>query len=325
MHTHSIEDWRHSHVFLGADHKGNERRVWLVVVLTAVTMVAEIVGGTIFGSMALTADGWHMGTHAAALSISGLAYVFARRQARNPRYTFGTGKFGELAGYTSAILLFLVAIGIAYQSFERFLEPVEIRYTEAMAVAVIGLVVNLVSAWLLGHGHDHHHHRHHHNADDGHAHSHHHHTHDHRQHVHHVDGNRRAAFAHVVADALTSALAIFALLTASVFGWQWIDPLVGVVGAILIAAWSLSLIRATSAVLLDALPSEEIAAAIRTEVEQGDDRVSDLHLWQLGPGHLGVIVSVVSHDPQPVAAYRAKLAKIEGLSHITVEVQRCEG
>lgn len=312
MHTHSLDLWRHSHVFLGAQHHGNERRVWLVVALTAVTMVAEIVGGRIFGSVALEADGWHMGTHAAALSISGLAYAVARRQADNRRYTFGTGKFGELAGYTSAILLALAAIGIAYQAFDRFLDPAEIHYVEAMLVAGVGLAVNLVSAWLLGHDHAHH---------LGEAHGH---EHAHADaHPHHADGNRRAAFAHVVADALTSALAIFALLMASLFGWVWIDPLVGVVGAALIAVWSFGLIRATASVLLDAMPSEEIATAVRTEIEQGDDRVVDLHLWQLGPGHLGAIVSIVSHAPQPVSEYRARLAKIPALSHITVEVQQC--
>ncbi|AHB49678.1 cation transporter [Hyphomicrobium nitrativorans NL23] len=308
MHTHSLDLWRHSHVFLGSEHHGNERRVWLVVALTTVTMVAEIVAGSMFGSVALTADGWHMGTHAAALSISGLAYAFARHQAGNPRYSFGTGKFGELAGYTSAVLLALAAIGIAYQAFGRFLDPVEIHYAEAMLVAVVGLVVNLASAWLLGHDHAHH------PGDaEGHVHS----------HPHHADGNRRAAFAHVIADALTSALAIFALLAASLFGWAWIDPLVGVIGAALIAVWSFALIRATASVLLDAMPSDEIARAVRTEIERGDDRVVDLHLWQLGPGHLGAIVSIVSHTPQPVSEYRSRLEKIRGLSHITVEVQQC--
>lgn len=325
MHTHSLDAWRHAHVFLGERHSDNERRVWLVVALTTVTMVAEIVGGTIFGSVALTADGWHMATHAAALSISGLAYAFARRQAHNPRYTFGTGKFGELAGYTSAILLALVSLGIVYQAVERFREPVEIRYAEAMLVAVVGLLVNLVSAWLLrdhDHDHDHDHgHGHHHGAE---AHAHDHDTRRAHTHAHHSDGNRRAAFAHVVADALTSALAIFALIAASVFGWSWIDPLVGIVGAALIAVWALGLMRTTSAVLLDALPSEETAAAVRRVLEIDDDRVADLHLWQLGPGHIGAIVSIVTHDPRPPEHYKALLSAIPHLSHTTVEVLHCK-
>ncbi|MCC7250313.1 CDF family Co(II)/Ni(II) efflux transporter DmeF [Hyphomicrobium sp.] len=330
MHTHSLDTWRHSHFFLGAHHQDNERRVWLVVALTTVTMVAEIVGGTIFGSVALTADGWHMATHAAALSISGLAYAFARRQAHNPRYTFGTGKFGELAGYTSAILLGVISIGIVYQAAERFIEPVQIHYTEAMVVAVLGLLVNLVSAWLLSdhdHGHNHHHdhHHHYHDGPDMHDHGHHHaHAHGHgHAHGRHADGNRRAAFAHVVADALTSALAILALIAASMFGWTWIDPLVGVVGAVLIAIWALNIMRTTSAVLLDTLPSEETAASVRAALEIGDDRVTDLHLWQLGPGHMGAIVSIVTHDPRPPEHYKAKLSAIPHLSHTTVEVLHC--
>lgn len=310
MHTETLDAWRHQHFFLGGRHHDNERRVWLVVTVTAVTMVAEIIGGALFGSVALTADGWHMATHAAALSISGLAYVFARRQAHNPRYTFGTGKFGELAGYTSAVLLAVVSIGIVYQAFQRFLEPVDIHYTEAMLVAVLGLVVNVVSAWLLS---DHEHGDHHHNDSD----------HDHHAHAGHEDGNRRAAFAHVIADAFTSALAIVALIAASQLGWRWVDPLVGCAGALLIAVWALDLMRRTSATLLDALPSRQIADAVRSALEIGDDRVADLHIWQLGPGHLGAIASIVTHEPHPPAHYRAKLAGIPHLSHITIEVQHC--
>lgn len=325
MHTHSLDAWRHSHIFLGDRHSHNERRVWLVVGLTTVMMVAEIFGGMLFGSVALTADGWHMATHAAALSISGIAYAFARRHAQNPRYTFGTGKFGELAGYTSAILLALVSVGIVYQALERVFDPVTIHFNEAMTIAGVGLLVNLVSAWLLGeHGHDHHHHDHdehdHHHGDD----DHHHHGHDHgHSHAHVADGNQRAAFAHVVADAVTSVLAIFALIAAGMFGWTWIDPLVGIVGAVLIASWSFGLMRASSAVLLDVLPSDEIAGAVRRELETGDDRVADLHLWQLGPGHIGAIVSIVTHDPKPPQHYKTRLRDIPRLSHTTVEVLHC--
>lgn len=314
MHTHSLDAWRHSHVFLGARHGHNERRVWLVVGLTTVMMIAEIAGGMMFGSMALTADGWHMATHAAALSISGLAYVFARRHAHDPRYTFGTGKFGELAGYTSAIILGMVAVGILYEAIARLREPVAIAFNEALTIAVVGLAVNLASAWLLGdHDHDHPHDDH----ADPHGHEH--------THQHALDGNQRAAFAHVVADAATSALAIIALVAASLFGWTWIDPLVGIVGAALIAVWAFGLMRASSAVLLDALPSETTAMNIRRRLETNDDRVSDLHLWQLGPGHMGAIVSIVTHDPQPPEHYKSRLKDIPNLSHTTIEVLRCQG
>lgn len=310
MHTESLDAWRHHHTFLGERHHDNERRVWLVVALTIVTMVAEIIGGALFGSVALTADGWHMATHAAALSISGVAYVFGRRHTHNPRYTFGTGKFGELAGYTSAVLLAVVSIGIVYQASHRFLDPVDIHYTEAMLVAVLGLLVNVVSAWLLS---DHQHGERHSEASG----------HDHHAPAHHEDGNRRAAFAHVAADALTSALAIVALMAASQLGWKWIDPLVGCVGAVLIAVWALALMRRTSATLLDALPSNQIADAVRAALEVGDDRVADLHIWQLGPGHMGAIVSIVTHEPRSPAYYKAKLASIPHLSHTTIEVQHC--
>lgn len=316
MPTRSLDSWRHTHVFLGAHHHDHERRVWLIVALTVVTMVAEIVGGMIFGSVAVTADGWHMATHAAALSISGLAYLFARRHAGNPRYTFGTGKFGELAGYTSALLLAVVSLGIVYQAIERMRAPVEIQFSEAMLIAVLGLVVNVLSAWLLAgdHGHpdtDHHGHGPSHAHVPGH------------DRAHAVDGNRRAAFAHVVADAVTSALAIVALIGASVFGWSWIDPAVGLLGALLIAIWAVGLMRSTSAVLLDVMPSEAVSSAIRTKLETGGDRVVDLHVWQLGPGHLGAIVSVVTDDPLPPDHYKARLAAIPHLSHVTVEVARC--
>lgn len=318
MHTHSLDAWRHSHVFLGERHGHNERRVWLVVGLTTAMMIVEIAGGMMFGSMALTADGWHMATHAAALSISGFAYAFARRRAHDPRYTFGTGKFGELAGYTSAIILGLVSVGILYEAVARIFNPVAIAFGEALTIAVIGLGVNLVSAWLLSdHDHDHHdHHDHHHHLDE-HANGHHHgHTHGH-------DGNQRAAFAHVVADAATSGLAIVALVAASSFGWTWIDPLVGIVGAVLIATWAFGLMRASSAVLLDALPGDRTATDIRHRLETNDDRISDLHLWQLGPGHIGAIVSIVTHNPQPPEHYKLRLNEIPNLSHVTVEVLHC--
>jgi cation diffusion facilitator family transporter len=286
-------------------------------------MIVEIAGGMMFGSMALTADGWHMATHAAALSISGFAYAFARRHAHDSRFTFGTGKIGDLAGYTSAIILGFVSLGIVYEAVARLRDPVAIEFNEALTIAVVGLLVNVVSAWLLA---DHDHHDHHHDA-HAHTHSHAHahaHTHAHpHQHRHERDGNQRAAFAHVVADAATSALAIVALVAARAFGWTWIDPLVGIVGAVLIAIWAFGLMRASSAVLLDLLPSEEIAASIRDRLEIDDDRVSDLHLWQLGPGHIGAIVSVVTHNPQAPEHYKSRLKDVPNLSHTTVEVLPC--
>ena len=306
MHSHTLDDWRHDHVFLGGAHERNERRTWFVVGLTAAMMVAEIAGGTIFGSMALLADGWHMSTHAGALAIAAFAYRFARQHARDPRFAFGTGKLGDLAGFASAVVLALVALMIGYESAMRLFQPVSIHYPEATAIAGIGLLVNLLSAWMLGAGHDHDH------DHDGS----HHHPHDH-------DHNLRAAFWHVMADALTSVLAIAALLAAWAYGWNWADPVIGVAGALVIAHWSWRLIRDSGAVLLDAAPDRALGEAIRSRLEIGHDRIADLHVWRLGPGHNAAIVSLVSDAPQPVEAYKARLAELHGLSHVTVEVLRC--
>ncbi len=314
MHNHTLNDWRHEHVFLGAAHDRNERRTWLVVGLTAAMMVGEIAGGTIFGSMALTADGWHMATHAAALGIAAFAYRYARRHAHDPRFAFGTGKLGDLAGFTSAIILAMIALGIGYESVLRLFEPVVIHYREAIVIACLGLAVNLASAWLLGgHGHEH-------------QHDHDHHDHDHLDHGHHHhDHNHRAAYGHVMADALTSVLAIGGLLLARTFGWVWADPAIGVVGALVIANWSWGLVRQSGAILLDAAPRRELSDAIRERLEVGEDRIADLHIWRLGPGHHGAIVSLVSHAPEPVERYKARLADVAALSHVTVEVYRCSG
>jgi cation diffusion facilitator family transporter len=307
VHSHTLADWRHDHDFLGAAHDRNERRTWAVVALTATMMVAEIAGGTIFGSMALLADGWHMATHAAALAIAALAYRYARNHARDPRFAFGTGKLGDLAGFTSAIVLAMISLGIGYESVVRLFQPVTIHYSEATAIAVAGLGVNLLSAWLLGGEH------------------HHDHDHEHDDHHHHHDHNLRSAYWHVLADALTSVLAIAGLLTAWIYGWTWLDPVIGLVGAIVIAHWSWGLIRDAGAVLLDATPNRALADAIRSRLEVGHDRIADLHIWRLGPGHHGAIVSLVSDEPEPVGHYRAKLDGMPGLSHLTVEVHRCGG
>jgi cation diffusion facilitator family transporter len=316
MHSHSMKGWQHRHDFLGAAHDRHERRTWIVVALTATMMVAEIIAGTVYGSMALLADGWHMSTHAAALTITALAYRLARRHADDVRFSFGTGKVGELAAFASAIILALIALLIGYESAIRLFNPVSIRFDEAMLVAAIGLVVNLLSAWLLsaGGGHDHTHHVHH---DDHHDQDHDHH------HGHAHDSNIRAAFAHVAADALTSVLAILALLGGRFYGWTWLDAVIGIVGALIILRWSYGLIATSAATLLDTVPDRQVASEIVRSLEVDGDQVSDLHLWRLGPGHAGVIASVVSHDPQPPDVYKARLASIRGLSHVTIEVHRC--
>lgn len=302
----------HDHVFLGEDHARNERRTWLVIALTASMMVIEIVAGNVFGSMALTADGWHMSTHAAAMLIAALAYLYARRNARNPRFTFGTGKLGDLAGFASAIVLALIALLIGWESLVRLYSPVAIDFREAISVAVAGLLVNLLSAWLLRGDHGHHH-------DHTHSHQHEHHGHSHGE---ATDNNFRAAYLHVLADALTSILAIAALLLGYVYGAMWLDPAIGIVGALVIANWSWSLIRQAGGVLIDYVPTDEkLPADIRQAIETDSDRITDLHVWQLGPGHHGAIVSVRSHRPQPPAFYRERLAHIEELSHVTIEVE----
>ncbi|MGA9323561.1 MAG: CDF family Co(II)/Ni(II) efflux transporter DmeF, partial [Xanthobacteraceae bacterium] len=327
MHLHSMSQWTHGHAFLGAHHGEHERRTWSVVALTAVMMVVEIVGGTMFGSIALVADGLHMGTHVAALAIAGLAYLFARRHMNDARFTLGTGKFGELAAFASAIILGMIALGIGYESVLRLLHPVAIHFREAVPIAALGLCVNLVSAWLLRESHDHGYgHAHGHAAQhDQHDHDHHEHGdhdhagHDHAQMGHHQDSNYRAAYVHVLADALTSVLTIAGLSAAWAFGWTFMDPVVGLIGMIVILSWGLSLVRSAGGVLLDTVPDPTMAQRIRDCIETDGDRLADLHLWQLGPGHAAVIASVVSDTPQPPAIYKQRLQGLAGLSHVTIE------
>ena len=320
MHTHSIEPWQHGHVFLGEKHDRHEFRTWCVVVLTAAMMLAEIVGGTLFGSMAVVADGWHMATHAGALGIAAFAYRFARRHARDPRFSFGTGKLGELAAFTSAICLALIAAAIGYEALTRLFAPVAIHFRQAIPLAALGLCVNLASAWLLfdsghhGHAHGHDHAHDHDDHDD--------HDEDHHDHGH--DTNLRAAYVHVLADALTSVTAIVALTCGFLFGWVWMDPLMALVGVCVILSWSYGLIRAAGAVLLDMVPDRHLAGSIRRRLEVDGERVCDLHLWRLGPGHTGVIAAVVSDRPQAASAYKARLSGLQ-LSHVTIEVHACEG
>jgi cation diffusion facilitator family transporter len=400
----------HDHVFLGRDHERAERRTWAVIILCSFMMVAEIVGGALFGSLALIADGLHMSTHAGALLLAALAYTYARKYANDSSFTFGTGKFGDLAGYTSAIVLAMIALLIGYEAVERLLHPVAIDFNEAIPIAVVGLAVNIASAWLLSGGH-HHGHGHAH----GHDHDHEHHDddeprrvsfdarrlavavfedgvpprfritaevgglpaasdltietirpdgsrqlfafadkggylesrdeipephafaarvslaragardlafeeHDHNA-AHHRDNNMRAAIVHVMADAAVSVLVITGLLLARAFGWLWMDPLAGLIGATVIANWSVALIRDTGGILLDRMPDRRIAENIRTTVESEGDRVTDLHLWRLGPGHLGAIVCVATATAREAAHYRKRLASFADLSHVTVEVQ----
>lgn len=402
----------HNHVFLGEGHETSERRTWAVIWLCGAMMVAEIVGGLMFGSIALVADGMHMSTHAGALLLAALAYTYARKFADDPRFTFGTGKLGDLAGFTSAIILAMIALLIGYESVTRLFSPVPIHFTEAIPIACVGLAVNVASAWLLSGG-DHHHHGHSHGHDHGHshgAHEHHDEAHDiatasgsvrlevfedgvpprfrlraqsgqaltadaatietvrfdgarqvfvmrdrggylesvdeipephafaanvrigpdtypvafeEHEHAHGAasrDNNMRAAVVHVVADAAVSVLVIVGLLLARAFGWLWMDPLAGIVGACVIASWSYGLIRDTGAILLDMNPDREMARKLRDAVEGDGDHLADLHLWRLGPGQLGAIVSVVTSKPREVDFYRSRLKRFAALSHLTVEV-----
>jgi cation diffusion facilitator family transporter len=415
----------HDHVFLGKDHERAERRTWAVIVLCTVMMITEIVGGALFGSLALIADGLHMSTHAGALLLAALAYTYARKYANDRSFSFGTGKFGDLAGYSSAIVLAMIALLIGYEAVSRLLEPVAISFNEAIPIAVLGLVVNVASAWLLsgghhhGHGHDHAHgHGHSRDQDDDHAHedgprqielggrglaielfednapprfrvrtdgsalpdaaeltiettrpggsrqlfsfmdrgaylesrdeipephafrarvrlmqagrSHEgeltfeEHEHDHGDGAHHRDNNMRAAFVHVMADAAVSVLVIVGLLLARTFGWLWMDPLAGLIGAFVIANWSVRLLRDTGSILLDRTPDPRMTEKVRKVIEVEGDKVTDLHLWRLGPGHLGAIVSVATTGKCEAAHYRQRLARFADLSHVTVEVQHAD-
>jgi cation diffusion facilitator family transporter len=323
---HSLDRWQRDHFYLAEHHERRARRVWIAVWLTAAMMVAEIVAGHVFGSMALLADGWHMATHAGALGLAGLAYRFAARHARNSLFSFGTGKIGDLAAFTNAIVLALIAALIVWECVRRLLTPEPIAYDEALAVAVLGLLVNLACAALLherpaggtstahrqaphhehGHGHDHDP-----EHEVGHAHS-------------HRDHNLHGAYLHVIADAATSVLAIAGLLAGRLWGLAWMDATVGLVGAAVIGRWSLGLMRVSGAVLLDAVPDRGLEQRIRARLESDADRVTDLHLWRLGPGHYAAMASLVSTAPQTPAQYKARLAGLPGLSHLTVEVEPCE-
>ncbi len=317
MHIHNLNQWKHSHHFHIVDEQG-ERNTRRVIILTVVMMVIEIAAGFLFGSMALLADGWHMGTHAAALGITAFAYMYARRHADDPRYSFGTGKVGVLGGFASAVVLAMVALLMSVESTERLLFPETIKYNEAIAVAVVGLIVNLVSAFLLQGSHHNHFHENDHEGEhedenkneSGH---------------HHHDHNLRAAYLHVLADALTSLLAIFALLTGKVLGWGWMDPAIGIVGSIVIARWSYGLLKDTSKILLDRDVDQETISAIYSAIESdSDNRISDLHIWRLSSDKLATIISVVTHYPRQPEHYKGLVGEIKDLAHISVEVNVCE-
>jgi cation diffusion facilitator family transporter len=377
----------HSHVFLGERHEANERKTWAVIILCGIMMLIEIVGGALFNSLALVADGLHMSTHAGAMLIAALAYTYARRHATDHRFVFGTGKLGDLAGFTSAIVLAVIALFIGYEAIDRFISPVPISFNEAIPIAVVGLLVNIVSAWLLSGDHHGHSHgggghtqgvsgTHSHGGSDrggghGHGPSEHDGEHDHGEvqysvapadtrakvfapraahaysdHSHAHDGGGhpplggehlavpaqatirdnsiRSAYVHVLADTFVSVLAITGLILAKLYGWLWMDPLAGIIGAVVIANWSVTLIRDTAGVLLDVCPDEVTRERVRRTIETDGDQVVDLHLWRLGPGHLAAVVAIATARPRDATFYRARLASFACLSHITVEVTRAD-
>ncbi|MBK5939914.1 CDF family Co(II)/Ni(II) efflux transporter DmeF [Halochromatium roseum] len=319
MQPHSIDAWTHTHDYRTDAELQAERRTRWVVYLTLATMVVELIAGWLTGSMALLADGWHMGSHAAALGMSVIAYRFSRRWAGDDRFTFGTGKVPTLAGYTSSLLLGLGALWLFWESLTRFLQPITIQYSEAITVAILGLVVNVASAWILGGGSAHHHH--------GHDHDHHgqEHADAHQGHREYKDHNLRAAYLHVIADALTSVLAIGALSAGMLLGWAFLDPLMGIVGALLIGRWAYGLAKDSAQTLLDAEDHRTIASQIRAALETIDDvQIADLHLWRVGAASRACILSIVTHDPQSVEHYKRLLADIPGIDHLTLEVNQCQ-
>jgi cation diffusion facilitator family transporter len=311
--VHDHGSWTRDHVFLGAGHGRSESKARLAALVTAVFMLVEVTCGLLYRSMALLADGVHMATHVGALGLAAGAYWLARRHAGNARFTFGSGKFGDLAAFSSAIILGVTALVVAVESVERLIHPASVQYGDALLIACIGLGVNLVSALIL--------------KDDDHGHGHSHdHDHDHaRSNDHGRDNNMRAAYIHVLADAGTSLLAIGALACGYFFGLAFLDPLCGVVGAFVIASWSYGLIRDSAMVLLDADSNPKRSGAIKEMIEKEmGARVADLHLWRLGPGHEGLIVSLVSPDVTSAEQIKAALRQhYPDLSHVTVEVAVC--
>jgi cation diffusion facilitator family transporter len=313
MHQMENGQFRHSHQFVH-DFSRAEFRTRVVIGITFAMMVLEITAGIMSHSMALLADGWHMSTHAIAFVIAAVAYHFTRRHAADARFTFGTGKIGPLGGFSSAVVLSLIALAMAGESVHRLFAPLSIHFNEAIAIASLGLCVNLVCAFLLKddpHHHSHEHHRHNHRSEHGHSHAH--------------DLNLRAAYVHVLADAFTSVLAISALTSGKFLGWGWLDPVVGIVGSGVVFSWAYTLLRDTGTVLLDVVPeSSDLPTVIREGIESdGDSVVTDLHIWQVSSGKFAAIVSIVAHDPKSCEEYRRLLAEHEELVHVTIETQHC--
>jgi len=313
MHNEQIELWEHHHLF-NVDKKAVEKSTFIIVVITFITMIAEILFGWLSHSMALLADGWHMGTHAFALGISLLAYIMARKYAKDRSFTFGTWKIEILGAYTSAIVLGLVGLIMIYSSISRILHPLNIYYNQALLVAVIGLTVNVVCAVILNSGGHSHENAHHHEEDDHHAHSH-----------HHEDLNLKSAYLHVVADALTSVLAIAALIGAKYFNFVWLDPFMGIVGAVLIIRWSYLLLKDTGGILLEREIENPINDEIKHEIESdGDSIISDLHVWKVAQNKYACIVSLVTAKNCSIEDYKKRLAKVHELAHVTIEVHECK-
>lgn len=325
MHTESIAQWQHTHIFGQDKIRSGERRTLIVIILTSMMMVAEIVTGLLFGSMALFADGIHMGSHMIGLGISFLAYIYARKHAHDQLFSFGTGKVNALAGFSSAIFLVIIALFMAYESINRFIHPVRIEYNQAILVAFIGLIVNGASMLILGdYAHKHSDHDHHHHI-DAHADNsdHHSETHDHT-HAKGTDQNLKAAYLHVFTDALTSILAIIALFGAKFFQFNWMDPFMGIVGSFLVINWSVGLIRATSRVLLDhQIHPQTQQKIIRALEGYKDTRVSDLHIWSIGPGIYSSEVSIVTKAPDSPEIYKALIPEDAGVVHTTIEIHLC--
>jgi cation diffusion facilitator family transporter len=323
MAIHDLSGWQHSHAY-DPGNRGAERRTWMVVGITAVTMVVEIVAGFITGSMALLADGWHMSTHVVALSIAGVAYRLARRWSRDDRFAFGTWTIEVLGAFSSALLLGVVAVAMVVESIVRLVNPEPISFLPALWVAGIGLVVNLASALVLGHdhGHDQRGRHDHHDHDHGHDHRHDH-GHDHAP-RHHEDLNLKSAYVHVVADAFTSVLAIAALAAGLWLGWSWMDPVMGLVGAGVILWWAKGLIADSARVLLDREMDAPVVQQIRRAIESdGDAEIADLHVWRVGRASHAAVVTVVAEKPLAPDTYRSRLAAISSLMHVSVEVNRC--
>jgi len=308
MHEHQLSNWQHSHNFGRINRKGESRARW-VLVLTFITMLVEIAAGMQFHSMALLADGWHMATHVVAFLIAIFAYRYSRVHEQDQTFAFSPAKVSTLGGFASSIALAMVALMMIAESAQRLLIPQSIRFDDALFVAVLGLVINLLSALLLS-GHDHHEH----------------HCHDHHEHHHHHDHNLRAAYLHVIADAMTSVLAIIALLSGKYYGWNWLDAVMGFVGAVIILVWAWGLVKETSPVLVDQNVDKDYRQAIQDTLEEdGECLVSDLHIWRLGASHQAAIIGLVTRFPKPPNYYKTKLANFVHLDHITVEVNGCMG